>query len=244
MGYVREKYEDFVVTAYSQPTIIFNNIYRCDSSGNPSATGVYAKIEYTPKISSVNSLNSPIVKVKYKKGAETQFSDYITLSSSPSKINGNFALASSYDFVLEITDSVTKTPFKVERTLSSGNIPFNIKNGGNGAAFGCYSERENELTVGYDLNVRGSIKYNDLSSSVIVDSKFNSMFLEVKNYTCLGLTTIKSAFAFPIGISVSAVAVVGLYFPYIHLFIRVFLYRYSFRYSFFKILYNKSILCP
>lgn len=194
-GYVREKYEAFVVTAYSQPTIIFNNIYRCDSSGNPSATGVYAKIEYTPKISSVNSLNSPIVKVKYKKGAETQFSNYITLSSSPSKINGNFALASSYDFVLEITDSVTKTPFKVERTLSSGNIPFNIKNGGNGAAFGCYSERENELTVGYDLNVRGSIKYNDLSSSVIVDSKFNSMFLEVKNYTCLGLTTIKTAFA-------------------------------------------------
>ena len=193
-GFTREKYNTFEVTTYSQPTIVFNNIYRCDSLGNPSATGSYAKIEYTPKFSSVNNLNAPMVRIKYKKSAENQYSDYITLSSSPEIINGNFSVVSSFDFILEITDSITKIPFKVERTLPSGNIPFNIKSGGKGAAFGCYSEKDNELTVGYDLNVIGNIKSNNLNNSVIIDSRFTITYLEIKDYSCLGLTSIKTAF--------------------------------------------------
>ena len=193
-GFTRDKVQYFGVIAYSQPTVVFNSVYRCDSAGNPSESGAYAKIDFTTKFSTVNNLNTPVVRLRYKKSTDSALSNYVSLSSSPAIINGNFSQSSSYDFIIEITDKVTQSPFVVARTLSSGTIPFNIKSGGKGAAFGCYSENDNELTVGYDLNVKGKIKYNDLSSAMIIDSNFYKTFSEIKSFSCLGLTSIKCGF--------------------------------------------------
>ena len=69
-GFTRDKVQYFGVIAYSQPTVVFNSVYRCDSAGNPSESGAYAKIDFTTKFSTVNNLNTPVVRLKYKKSTD------------------------------------------------------------------------------------------------------------------------------------------------------------------------------
>ncbi len=180
------------VDAYSKPTVACNSLYRCDETGLPNRTGKYAAIDFESFYSSIRDLNIARVKVKYKKSNETVYSDLITLSSSPYILQNEFDESSSYDFVISVTDFVTTTPFEIRRTLPSAAIPFNIKKGGKGAAFGCYAENDNELTVGYNLNVKGELNYTDLSNSVVYESCATKNEMCIKKFDCLDVTYIKA----------------------------------------------------
>jgi hypothetical protein len=87
---------------------------------------------------------------------------------------------------------VSPTTFEITRTLPSGYVPFNIRKGGKGAAFGCYSENENELTIGYNLNVKGQILSENLNSFVSSGAGFSISKIDVKNYLCLSFITLKA----------------------------------------------------
>lgn len=190
-GLYREKETLINVDEYSLPGLICNNIFRCDSDGKPNDNGTNILIDFTKKYSSIRGLNAAYVKVKYRKNSETGYSSLIQLGSTPFILSGNFERESSYDLVFEITDMLTKTPVETTRTLPSGEIPFNIKKGGKGAAFGCYAETDNELTVGYNLNIKGNIKSVDLSTSCIPENNVNVDYISLKKYDCLDLTFFK-----------------------------------------------------
>ena len=187
------KNEEFLigVDGYEKPKVYCTSIYRCDSYGTPVENGTSVAIEFKKEYSSVRELNIGRVYARYKKSGSTEYGNSILLNTSPCVINEAFDVASSYDFILSITDEVTKTPFEVTRTLPSGSIPFNLKKGGKGAAFGCYAETDNELTVGYDLNVQGELKFEDLSNSCVFNSIFRVDYLEAKHFNCLGITVFK-----------------------------------------------------
>lgn len=191
-GFYKDEVMYFKVDEYHNPTVICSNIYRCDSSGLAQNDGTCVAIEFINDYSAVRGLNLGVVTARYKKSTETEYSDAITLKKSPFVIQGDFQESSSYDFILSITDQVTKTPFEVKRSLSSVNIPFNIKKGGNGAAIGCYAENENELTVGYDLNVKGELKYESLNSETVAEQGAEFVFLEIRKYACLRLISINA----------------------------------------------------
>lgn len=206
-GFSKEETVLVSVEDYFPPVVVCNNIIRCDSSGTPSADGNCALIDFTKIYASVNGLNYATVKVKYRKNSESEYSDYITLSTSPAIVSGDFDKTSSYEFLFNITDALKNT-YEAVRVLPSGNVAFNIKKNGNGAAFGCYAEADNELTVGYNLNVKGFLKYNDLINMVTYNSNFSKQFLQIKNYECLGLTTLKASFKVDSTISSNAVVTV------------------------------------
>ncbi len=179
------------VDGYSLPAFVCNNIFRCDSDGKPNDNGTSVAIDFTKKYSSIRNLNAAFVKVRYRKNNETEYSPLIQLNSSPAVLTDNFENESSYEFAFQITDLLHKTPIESVRALPSGAIPFNIKKGGKGAAFGCYAETDNELTVGYDLNVKGKLKSIDLSSECIASEKIAIDYISIKRIECLNLTFIK-----------------------------------------------------
>lgn len=180
------------VDEYKKPTITCSNIFRCDSSGAPSLTGDCVAVEFRKTQSSVRGLNISYARAKYKKSTESEYSDSVLLTSSPFIISGPFQENSSYDFIIFITDSITQVAYEIKRTISSCNLPFNIKKGGNGAAFGCYAEKDNELTVGYDLNVKGLFKYDSLNNSITLAQNMEIVYLDIRNYASLRLISINA----------------------------------------------------
>jgi len=191
-GFSKEEKFIVEVEAYSNPTVTCSSIYRCDEAGVPDRAGKCAAISFEKFFSSVRGLNITTVKVKYKKSNETAYSDFITLTSSPYILQNDFDESSSYDFIISVSDVITKTPFEIQRTLSSADIPFNIKKGGKGAAFGCYAENDNELTVGYNLNVKGNLNYTDLSDLVNYNKYVVKKEMSVKRFDCLGIIYFKA----------------------------------------------------
>jgi len=185
--------DSFIISVdeYSKPTIICNDLYRCNEEGVPDRTGKFATVTFEKIFSSIRGLNFASLQVKYKKSNETVFSDSITLNSSPYVIQNEFEVSSSYDFLFSITDVITKTPFEILRTLPSADIPFNIKKGGKGAAFGCYAENDNELTVAYDLNLKGKLSYTNLTDLVIYDKYAIPQAMNAKRFDSLGITYLK-----------------------------------------------------
>lgn len=153
------------VIDYSPVSCSVSKVYRCNSSGVADNDGEYLCIDFSTAFSSVNGNNICTKTLKYKRADEQS---YVTLTpgSSPYVFGGNISSSSSYDVVLSVTDTLDSTGCTSIRHISSANIPFNIKKGGRGAAFGCFSETDNELTVAYNLNVKGSIVGEDITADI------------------------------------------------------------------------------
>ena len=190
-GFVKEETYIYEVCAYISPTINCNSLIRCDSSGAVSENGTSALLDYTPYYSSVYGLNYVRCYAKYKKNGDTTYSEPILLTQNPFIIDGNFSLNSSYDFIIYVKDAVSSEQFEITRSLASGYIAFNIRKGGKGAAFGCYSENENELTVGYNLNLKGEITSRNLSGSINSGAGFSLQSVDVKGFDCLSTVVLK-----------------------------------------------------
>lgn len=191
-GFVKEATSIYEVCDYASPTVNCNSLVRCDSLGAVSESGTSALLDFTPYYSSVYGLNYARCYVKYKKNGDSTYSEPILLTQNPFIINGDFSENSSYDFVIYVKDAVSSQQFEITRTLPSGYIAFNIRKGGKGAAFGCYSENEEELTVGYNLNVKGQIVSENLNNIVSSGAGFSVSFVDIKSFPCLQLTFVKA----------------------------------------------------
>lgn len=158
-GFSVTKSEKINVLDYSAPTVSVNSIYRCDENGNKTTLGTYLLCDYDIKYSALNQKNTYSFSYKYKKADGDAWSGEIVLSDSPCVIGGDFLNSSSYIIAFKVNDRITTENDFIESLVPSADIPFNIRKGGKGASFGCYAERDNELTVGWNLNVKGSLVY-------------------------------------------------------------------------------------
>ncbi|MGN1317295.1 MAG: DUF859 family phage minor structural protein [Acutalibacteraceae bacterium] len=163
-GFSVKKSQTVSVCDYSSPVLKINSLSRCDESGVKNTSGTRLLADFTPAYSSVGGKNIPKITYKYKKADSDTFSGEIELEESPCVLpDSEFLNNSSYTVAFKITDSITTDGDFFEREVSSSAIPFNIRNGGKGASFGCYAENDNELTVAWNLNVRGKLQYESLN---------------------------------------------------------------------------------
>ena len=161
-GYSVTKSEKINVLNYSAPSVSVKSLYRCDEEGNKTNSGTYLFCELDVKSSSLNDKNAHQVIYKYKRTNDL-FSGEMPLSESTMILgDGQILNSNSYIFAFKVTDSITTENDFVEALVPSADIPFNIRKGGKGAAFGCYSERDNELTVGWNLNVKGAMVHQNV----------------------------------------------------------------------------------
>ena len=166
-GFSVTKSSKINVLDYSAPSVSINSACRCDENGSKTINGTYALVDLTPFYSSVNNKNAPEIICKYKKTGTAIYSDAVSVTEGTCIIGeGDFLNNSSYILAFRITDSITTDNDFVEVLVSATDIPFNIKKGGRGAAFGCYAEKNNELTVAWDLNVKGDLVYENVATEI------------------------------------------------------------------------------
>ncbi len=166
-GFSVTKSAKITVLNYSAPSIFVNSIYRCDENGNKTTTGTYLLADLSSVYSSLNEKNTPVIVYKYKKADSDTFSGETEITETPCILGeGDFLNNSSYTLAFKITDSITAENDFTEKLVPSADIPFNIRNGGKGASFGCYAEKDNELTVAWDLNVKGDLYYEEVEAEI------------------------------------------------------------------------------
>lgn len=189
-GFSVKKSKTVSVCDYSAPFLKVNSLSRCDENGIKNTSGTRLLADFSPVYSSVGGKNIPKITYKYRRADSSVFSGEIELGESPCVLpDGEFLNNSSYTVAFRITDSVTTDGEFFEREVPSSAIPFNIRNGGKGAAFGCYAEKDDELTVAWDLNVKGRLNYENLHIDISED--FPENYAKVRYYPSLDMVFLR-----------------------------------------------------
>ncbi len=200
-GLVATLTETINVLDYSPPSVDVKNIRRCKSDGTIDPYGTYLVADYVVNYSPLNQKNTCSVIAKYKESDGAVYSGDIILLGAPAVFgDGVISIGNSYSVSVRVTDSLTTDSPEIIRSIPSGSIPFNIKKGGNGAAFGKFSEKDNELSVAWDLSVDGKIsgKFNGMvhydSLECELMQSVGNMVSDIRYYPCFDLTYIKLRF--------------------------------------------------
>lgn len=175
------------VRDYSEPTVSIASVTRCNASGEPDTDGSFLSVEYSAAVSPVNGHNSGTVKVSLRASGDECFGAAETVLTSPAIIGGSIQSSSSYTVKMSVSDTVSGEGEGVLFKVPSAQIAFNLKRGGRGAAFGCFAETENELTVGYNLRVNGNLFRYDLSDEFSEnDSYISDSDVTLTYIKCIG----------------------------------------------------------
>ncbi len=173
------------VTDYYPPHLTVNSIKRCNSQGELTESGDCFLLDYNAYVSTVEGKNHMLVSYRCGTSNDT-LGDEIFINTSPAIIgNGVIIPSSSYIVRFCIYDSVYWWGVVIDRSVPSADIPFNIRRGGKGAAFGCYSENDNELTVGWDLEVKGKLKNEEKQLTPSENISVVADFSRIRYYPCL-----------------------------------------------------------
>lgn len=178
------------VCEYTPPSIDVRRLVRCLSDGTINSSGENLFMDYVVGYSPVNSKNHYTIKIKYRPTDYEVFSDECDISAKPAVIgNGNIKNNKSYVVSIKISDEINTTGVETMRMIPSGDIPFNIRKGGNGAAFGKYAKNENELSVKWDLSVDGNLNFAGvLNYEKVVAGCMavtQDLFADLRYYPCL-----------------------------------------------------------
>lgn len=162
--------QNVTVLAYSRPSVTKLDVHRCNSDGTENAQGAYAKATYTFNITSLSSKNAKTIRLGYKKSSATSYT-YVSITSAYTATNATKVFAaetgSSYDVVLEVTDSFGTTTRTT--SVSTAAVVFHVRADGTGLAIGKVSERANAFEVGNDsyfskgVNVTGAGSFGSAS---------------------------------------------------------------------------------
>lgn len=201
-GYYTEVEKTITVNNYFAPSIKIKAVVRCDETGEKKTDGTYLLVEYTSRFCDVTvddvALNTETKRYSIrKKGSTTVTEEGEITEDSPIIIGaGGVASQAGYEIVMAISDLVTGDDDTF--TLGTAGIPFNIKRGGNGASFGCYAEKDNELLVAWDLRILGDLYHEsvalNLSEDLISEKLGMARYFPCLELVCLRfrLTTAKT----------------------------------------------------
>lgn len=175
-GFTGTKTQDITVIPYSKPKIIPASgessiiCARCDANGNLSESGTYLKIKAKRSYSKVESgtqLNFCAIRYRCKPSTNASFTDadwvtILTKNSTSDEIVtdpiANVVSDASISYIVEVgvvDDIGESSSFKI--TVPTSLIDFHLKEGGRGAAFGKYAEKEKCLEIAPDWDVTGRV---------------------------------------------------------------------------------------
>lgn len=150
--------ESIYVSDYNSPLITSYNSFRSDSAGNINGSGKYVTHKITGSFYTLNSKNNIKIVAYSKKGVESVYpSNYVTIKNDSSNTiqytytykNGSFALDTTYDFKIIISDSVGGSS-TVYTHVGTKNVPINITNDNNAIAIGGYAQTSKNNSGRFD----------------------------------------------------------------------------------------------
>lgn len=191
-GFSVKKSQTITSCEYSAPSLNIKSISRCDKDGNVLNSGTCLLVKYTLAYSEVNSKNAAALTVKHSLKSSGVYSGEASVESSPAIIcRGELNETSSYTVAFTVKDGINTEGITYKRDVPCSAIPFNIRKGGKGAAFGCYAENENELSVAWDMNIQGQLNYENVAVSLTEKSAAVSTYSLIRHFPCLNLCFVR-----------------------------------------------------
>ncbi len=195
-GLLTVKQTTINVQEYSPPSVNVKRLFRCNSSGEEDTYGTYLSLEYEKSYSSINGKNNSTLTVKYKSSMDSGYGSPVSVTSNPFVFGGgNISISDSATACITIGDSISQSSMEIVRSVPSANIPFNIKRGGKGAAFGKFADKDNELSLGWNLSVDGDVEVKgDLiceEISCVCTDKTSELVGTVKYYPCMNICLVR-----------------------------------------------------
>lgn len=141
---------------YGNPVIRSSYAVRRDGDGNESEDGAYLYAQCVAECSDLNGTNALTVQARYKETGGS-YSGYVTVGESETLVGSGLTSGASYVVEITATDSVGNSRV-VEHTSFGSSVAFHLKDGGNGAAFGKYSEEEECLDCLWDAKFHGDVE--------------------------------------------------------------------------------------
>ena len=192
-GRTASKTVSITVYPYATPTISSVSVQRCDSNGNLSDSGTYAKYTVNSTYSTVNGKNTRTVTAAYSSNNGSSYSSETTLQATTDTASaktgtyggGSLAATTSYVIRFTITDAYGATA-TITAPLQSAARPMNIKSNGKGVAFGKMAETDNLLDVSWGARVRGNLNV-DGTETVTGNTTLNGTL------TVAGATTVNNS---------------------------------------------------
>lgn len=155
------------VQVYTAPAVTAITAKRCNQDGTLNKRGSYVKVTFSAKVSSMDSKNTAVYKLKYKKTSVSSYTS-VSLSALANKYSVSnheyiFAadLGSSYDVTVEVTDRHKTTPKSAKAPTATSILSwrgFKTSSGvEDGLGIGKVPEKANTLEIGWDTEFYGKV---------------------------------------------------------------------------------------
>jgi hypothetical protein len=150
------------VWPYSAPSISSVSVQRCDSSGNLSESGTYAKYTINSSYSSVNSKNTRTITavyssdngVTYLPATPTVVQTAAETANTKTGVYGSGVLATTNAYLIKfVIKDAYGASYPFTASLQSAKRPINIRSNGKGVAIGAMSTKDEfEVSMNADFN--------------------------------------------------------------------------------------------
>ncbi len=156
--------EDAAITvlSYAKPSLSEVTVFRADSGGNADEEGawIYAKAKVT--WSPLDGANGCSMSGSWKTGGGA-YGSAVQMTSGVSVLMGG-ALSATATYTAKITASDSMgNGVSLEKVIPTASCAFHIREGGRGAAFFGYSEKDGELTVNGSARITGRTVLGNVS---------------------------------------------------------------------------------
>lgn len=157
--------QSITVRDYSAPKFTSVSAYRCDSGGVESNIGEYIRLYCVAEVGTTLDGNNQIDSITYsvQNNDTSSVVDSGSLTSGTALVIGSavspFSGSNAYTVSFVVTDTVggsfTRT-ISIPKTL----ITLHLQDGGDGVAFGMYSNKPNSVQTAWDIDVARGKKIN------------------------------------------------------------------------------------
>ena len=179
-GISRTLTDSIIVHPYDIPGVAPGASYtaviceRSKEDGTPDQSGTHLRIIAKRRYSTVDGKNRCTLRYRYKAALSANYGSWNTLIDAGAvedEYSGVLAdvvtsTSTSYDVEIGVVDTMGSKNSVVFRVPTDG-VAFHIREGGKGAAFFGYSEKDGELTVNGDLHVAGNFSADNITDFVV-----------------------------------------------------------------------------
>lgn len=126
---------------YNAPTIAQLSVQRCNAEGTIQNEGTYVCVQGAFHVgASVGGRNGVTAKCRYREIGGS-WSNYTAIEDTSAVVGGSMPATKTYEMEIAATDSIgeTKTVYAI---IPTAEVALHLREGGKGAAFGKYAEKE------------------------------------------------------------------------------------------------------
>lgn len=129
------------VLPYAAPSISGASAVRSNSAGESDGSGTYIAVRAVAVYSDLGGKNSAAIQFRTRSVGGT-WSGYTALNSGELNVVATFSVTQSYEVEISVADEVGNSGLPLVFTIPTAEVTFHLREGGKGAAFGKYAEKD------------------------------------------------------------------------------------------------------